>query len=119
MSLSYRRLRLVAATVTLALAPLVAAAAGGATWTDVLEAHAGMDLPAARQAALECVRRGSPADAVAAAGWWLENRDVLTEPDELLAAGSGRTEPELVWVLHQVDGLLNRRPPAGVLTPWE
>jgi len=78
-----------------------------------------MDLAKARQAALACVREGSPADAVAAAGWWLDNREILTEPDEILAAGADRAAPELSWVLHQIDGMLNRRPPAGVLSPWE
>ncbi|NOZ93679.1 MAG: DUF3857 domain-containing protein [Acidobacteria bacterium] len=114
-----RRTRGLAAALLVLAIPLAARAAHGPTWTAVLRAHAAMDLSAARAAALDCVRSGDPADAVAAAGWWQENIEVLTEPDEILAAAHGRTQPELAWILHQIDGTLNRHAPAGVLTPWE
>jgi len=109
---------LVWAALAVCFAPATLAA-GDPNWSTLLRAHAAMDLSAARRAALACVRDGAPADAVAAAGWWLDNREVLTEPDEILAEGASRPEPELAWILHQIDGILGRRPPAGVLSPWE
>ncbi len=96
-----------------------AAGPGAAAWLDVLRSEALMDLEGARQAALAAVREGSPADAAAAAGWWLENLEVLHDPGEILLAGAGREEPEVRWILARVEARPDGAVPRGVLSPVE
>lgn len=86
-----------------------------AAWRDVVESDIALDLPGARRAALATVREAPrSADAVAAAGWWLENLEVVPEPDEILSAAVGDRDPELGFLLARIDGQLRRRPPRGV-----
>jgi len=96
------------------LAALVAAPAA-AGWWEVAEADSRFDLAAARRAALEAVSTApDSADAVAAADWWLRNVDVIAEPEALLAAVPTPRDPELGFVLAQLEAGLSRRRPAGV-----
>ncbi len=96
------------------LAALVASPAV-AGWSEVTQGDFHFDLEAARRAALDTVGNApDSADAIAAAGWWLHNVDVIAEPEALLAAAPDERDPELGFLLARLEAELARRPPAGV-----
>ncbi len=111
--------RTAVALAVLAVLPALAVEPPSATWLGVLRANARMDLDGARAAALNAVRSGPAADAAAAAAWWLENQEILPDPGEVLLAGAGREEPELRWVLAQVEARSHHGVPGGALMPVE
>jgi hypothetical protein len=107
------------------VAVVLLAAQARAGWMQVLEADGALDLPAARRAALAVVAaEPTSADAVASAGWWLENLDTLTEPEAILAAAPAEVDPELAFVLARIAATIRHTVPAGTLPraqlsgPW-
>ncbi len=105
----------------LALAVALAAThwATGA-YVDVLRADAAGDLPAAREAALAAMREDpAGADAAAAAVWWLRRADLLPGPAAPLELELAAPSPELAAALAELEGELERRPPAGTLATVE
>ena len=101
------------------VAALVASTAA-AGWPEVSHADARFDLEGARRAALDTVSAApDSADAIAAAGWWLHNVDVISEPEALLSAVPDERDPELGFLLARLEAELARRPPAGVPASFE
>ncbi|NOZ78287.1 MAG: hypothetical protein GXP48_03720 [Acidobacteria bacterium] len=89
-------------------------------WMSIVRADGNLDLGAARRAALDIIKaHPRSAEAVAAAGWWFDNIQVIPDPDEILSAATGNRDPELGFLLDRIEGSLLRRPPRGVLTPVE
>lgn len=96
-----------------------------ASWWEVRQADAQMDLVQARDKALQVIENDSQsADAVAVASWWLGTLDSLPNPGEILEISTHPTNPELAYVLGLIESDLVAMPPAGVLTnaeisgPW-
>jgi len=111
-------MRRLAAMLLTACALAAPAAAGG--FMEVFRADAALDLASARKAALACVHdHPESADAVAVAAWWLDNIEVIPEPDEILGAAGPDPDPELGFVLARIESTLLRRPPRGVLATVE
>ncbi len=93
---------------------------GAATWMKLVQADAHLDLRAARRMALSIVKnRPLSAAAVAAAGWWLANVQVIPDPDEILSAATGERTPELGFLIDRIEATLSRKPPRGVVRPVE
>lgn len=91
-----------------------------AGWMEMARSDAKLDLGAARAAALETIRSDpSSPDAVAAAGWWLENVDSVPEPEAILGAVGVQQDPELAFLLARIESALDQRPPRGVLSKVE
>lgn len=97
----------------------------GASWWEVGQADARMDLAGARAKALQVIEEnGTSADAVAVAAWWLGTLDSLPRPGEILEIPTHPTNPELAYVLGLIESDLVAQPPAGVLAhaeisgPW-
>ena len=112
-----RRLRW--ATVFLAVLALSATTAY-AGWMELARSDAKLDLGAARAEALQTIRTDpSSADAVAAAGWWLENIDAVPEPEAILGEVGLKEDPELAFLLARIESALDQRPPRGVLAKVE
>ena len=83
-------------------------------------ADADFDLPTARRAALAAVEEDpTGADAVAAAGWWLNQIGNLPEPEEILSVAGDVRDPELGFLLARIESGLNGRPPSGSLATAE
>ncbi len=102
------------------LAPSVAAAPDPGGWSRVLAADSNLDLRTAEELALATVADDPrSAAAVAVAGWWIGNLDVLPEPESLQSAGGAERDPELGFLLERVAAELGGHPPAGTLTPVE
>jgi len=92
-----------------------------AGWWEVYQADAQYDLTAARREALATVAADpKSADAIAAAGWWLENLSSISDPGSILdAAGDRARDPELSFTLARIEGSLLDRPPMGSLATVE
>ncbi len=103
-----------------AKAPTASHPEAGARWSALVRADANLDLRAARRTALGIVKmRPHSAAAVAAAGWWLANIQVIPEPDEILGAATGSRDPEVSFLIDRIEAALLRRPPRGVVRPVE
>jgi hypothetical protein len=104
----------------LCLGVVLSATTAMADWWAVQQADAGFDLPTARRAALAAVADDpTGADAVAAAGWWLNQIGNLTEPEEILTVAGDVRDPELGFLLARIESGLNGRPPSGSLATAE
>ncbi len=91
-----------------------------AGWLEVSRADGALDLAAAREAALAAITADpTSADAVAAAGWWRDNLEVLADPDAVLSAAPAGGDPELGFLLARVEAELRHRPPVGALPEAE
>ncbi|RLE18190.1 MAG: hypothetical protein DRJ65_21725 [Acidobacteria bacterium] len=109
-----------------ALVIMAAAVLGeSASWWDVRQADAQMDLVRARAEALEVIKNDSQsAEAVAVASWWLGTLDSLPGPEEILETVTFPINPELAFILGLIESELSGLPPAGTLTnaelsgPW-
>ncbi len=103
------------AAVTLSAVPAVA------QWLEIYRADASLDLRAARELAAEAVAADpSSVDAVAAAGWWLENLSMLPEAGEIAELLADRPrDPELGFLLAQIEARLELGPPQGSLETVE
>jgi hypothetical protein len=87
-----------------------------AGWMEVFSNDAKLNLAAAREEALRTIRSDSTsAEAVAAAGWWLENIQAVPEPEAILGVAGAKEDPELAFILARVESTLDHRPPRGVL----
>lgn len=103
-----------------AAALALAAAPAAAGWWEVHRADASFDLAAARRLALQAVADDPTGpDAVAAAGWWLDQLDNLPDPEEILTAAEGERDPELGFALARIEAALDGRVPAGTLATAE
>jgi len=106
--------------VVLCLGAVLSATTAAADWWAVQRADADFDLPTARLAALAAVAEDpTGADAVAAAGWWLNQIGNLTEPEEILTVAGDVRDPELGFLLARIESGLNGRPPSGSLATAE
>jgi hypothetical protein len=104
----------------LCLAVVFFAASATADWWEVQRADADFDLTTARRAALATVAEDpTSADAVAAAGWWLNQIGNLPDPEEILTVAGDRRDPELGFVLARIESELNGRSPSGALASAE
>jgi hypothetical protein len=99
----------------------VASPSVAASWWDTYQADNHFDLVAAREFALATLTSDPTGpDAVAAAGWWLENLSSITEPREILAmTEDGPMAPEIAFLLARIEGVLDSRPPVGSLATAE
>lgn len=106
--------------VLLCLGAVVSATTATAEWWEVHRADAAFDLPTARRAALATVAEDpTSADAVATAGWWLNQIGNLPEPEEILTVAGDVRDPELGFLLARIESGLNGRPPSGALASAE
>ncbi len=102
------------------LGVVLSAATATADWWAVQRADADFDLPTARREALATVAEDpTSADAVAAAGWWLNQIGNLPDPEEILTVSGDARDPELGFLLARIESGLNGRPPAGSLATAE
>ncbi len=92
-----------------------------ASWWEVHEADAHFDLPSARHHALETLgESGNNADAVAVAGWWLDNLDTIPEPMEILETIIAEPkDPELLFLLDQIEAKIFQTAPRSCLSTVE
>lgn len=112
-----RHPRFVMTILGLALAVTTAAASD---WWTVHQADASFDLVKARSAALQAVAEdATSADAVAAAGWWLNQTNNLPAPEEILTVSVNARDPEVGFYLARIEAELNGRPPVGCVVPAE
>ena len=116
----YRWRRFAARGLSLVVA-VAASTSAGASWREVYQADSQFDIAAARNFALAAITDNpSGPDALAAAGWWLENLSSVTEPREILeVTGDEPVAPELAFLLARVEGNLGNRPPEGSLATVE
>ena len=102
---------------------VILAAAGvgdGATWWDVRQADAQMDLGRARTEALKVIEGdGRSAEAVAVGAWWLGSLDSLPDPAEILEVVTPPINPELAFILGLIESELVAMAPAGVFADAE
>jgi hypothetical protein len=106
--------------VVLCLGAVLFATAARADWWAVHRADTDFDLSAARRAALATVAEDpTGADAVAAAGWWLNQIGNLPDPEEILTVAGDVRDPELGFLLARIESDLNGRPPSGTLASAE
>jgi hypothetical protein len=114
------RIRRTSVRLMAAVALALAASPAAADWWEVARADASFNLPAARRQALETVAADPfGADAVAAAGWWLDQVFNLPDPEEILAVAGPVRDPELGFLLARIEAALDGRPPAGSLATAE
>jgi hypothetical protein len=104
----------------LCIVSALAATTAAADWWAVNRADAEFDLPTARRAALATIADDpTSADAVAAAGWWLNQIKNLPDPEEILTVAGYVRDPELGFLLARIESDLNGRPPSGALASAE
>jgi len=102
------------------LGAVLSATTAMADWWEVQRADAAFDLPTARLEALAAVAADpTGADAVAAAGWWLNQIGNLPEPEEILTVAGDVRDPELGFLLARIESGLNGLPPSGSLATAE
>ncbi len=88
----------------------------GAGTVEMLRADAELELAAARSEALATVAADPrSAEAVAAAAWWLDRHEFLAEPAELHAVVGANADPELAFLVDQLDAALHHQAPSSVL----
>ena len=107
-------------TAVLCLGAVLFATTATADWWAVQQADADFDLPTARREALATIAEDpTSADAVAAAGWWLNQIGNLPDPEEILTVSGDARDPELGFLLARIESGLNGRPPSGSLATAE
>lgn len=106
--------------ICLLVTALFAAAPVTAGWLETWQADEELDLPAARELALQSMMDDPlGADGVAAAMWWLANINNLPDPEEPLTLTPGARDAELGFVLARIEAGLKFEPPDGTLLPAE
>jgi hypothetical protein len=98
----------------------LATSSASASWLELTRADASFDLREARRLALASVAAdATDAEAVAAAGWWLQQINNLPDPEEILIKSRQHRDPELGFVLARIASELDGRPPSGTIATAE
>lgn len=85
-------------------------------WWNIVESNYGLDLVKARDEALETVSKSSSSsDVLAATTWWEQHLDLVSRPEEILAADPIVSDPEISYVLARIEAKLKGGAPRGAL----
>ena len=101
--------------LVIAWLPICVGASEGSWWR-MMEANRQLDFLTARDEALATVAQNhDPAQVLAAVAWWKKHLEILSRPEEILSADPAVSDPELTFLLAQIEAELHGDVPKGAL----